>query len=91
MTSLAKQPLKKGSPNMNKKLIERERFMQLELTKNRAQAKGLDAICKEFESQLDAMQSEGMGTNEQSESFKQIGAEFSKLQEILDEDRKSVG
>ena len=73
---------------INENLIEREKLLQLKLTQSRAQATGLDAICKEFKAQLEQMQSEGQETEEHSKESQRIGAEFSKLQEVLDEQNK---
>jgi len=39
----------------NAHLIEKERFMEFELSKNRAQALGLEKICEDFKVQIETL------------------------------------
>lgn len=46
---------------INENLIEREKLLQLKLTQSRAQVTGLDAICKEFKTQVKQLQNQKEG------------------------------
>lgn len=45
----------KRTEELNVHLLEKERLMQYELIKNRAQALGLEKICEDFKAQIEAM------------------------------------
>ena len=45
----------KRTEELNVQLLEKERIMQYELVKNRAQALGLERICEDFKRQIEEM------------------------------------
>ena len=45
----------KKMEEMNDHLVKKEKMMQYELTKNRAQALGLEKICEDFRTQIETM------------------------------------